>query len=356
MDWPARAGWTGMTTSTRTIALLWRGTGDTPVAETRNYGRLLPVFNALSDIGVIATPVLYDEATAGDVRGQLLAVDAVLVWVDPIAGGQRREALDSLLREVSVSGRWVSAHPDVIDRIGTKEVLYETRDLGWGADTDIYLTAAELRERLPDRLKSGAPRVLKQSRGNGGLGVWKVAPIDPAGDTVCVQHAAPRDHTTEDIALGEFLDRCEDYFAAGCTIVDQPFATRLDEGMIRAYLVEDKVVGYARQRPAPAAAGTAGTILGMPSAKTMSDADDPTLEGLRRRLEDEWIPGLRARTGLSRRELPILWDADFLYGDPTVDGDDTYMLCEINASSVLPFPPGVAHALAEAVAARLRTS
>ena len=169
MDWPARAGWTGMTTSTRTIALLWRGTGDTPVAETRNYGRLLPVFNALNDIGVIATPVLYDEATAGDVRGQLLAVDAVLVWVDPIAGGQRREALDSLLREVSVSGRWVSAHPDVIDRIGTKEVLYETRDLGWGADTDIYLTAAELRERLPSRLKSGAPRVLKQSRGNGGL-------------------------------------------------------------------------------------------------------------------------------------------------------------------------------------------
>ena len=126
--------------------------------------------------------------------------------------------------------------------------------------------------------------------------------------------------------------------------------------MIRAYLVEDKVVGYARQRPAPAAAGTAGTILGMPSAKTMSDADDPTLEGLRRRLEDEWIPGLRARTGLSRPELPILWDADFLYGDPTVDGDDTYMLCEINASSVLPFPPGVPHALAEAVAARLRTS
>ena len=80
------------------------GTGDTPVAETRNHGRLLPVFNALNDIGVIATPVLYDEATAGDVRGQLLAVDAVLVWVDPIAGGQRREALDSLLREVSVTG------------------------------------------------------------------------------------------------------------------------------------------------------------------------------------------------------------------------------------------------------------
>ena len=148
-----------------------------------------------------------------------------------------------------------------------------------------------------------------------------------------------RDHTTEDLALGEFLDRCEDYFAAGCTIVDQPFATRLDEGMIR-YLVEDKVVGYARQRPAPAAAGTAGTILGMPSAKTMSDADDPTSKDF---AVGSRMSGSRAfvRGQVSVGELPILWDADFLYGDPTVDGDDTYMLCEINASSVLPFPPGV---------------
>ena len=223
------------------------GTGDTPVAETRNYGRLLPVFNALNDIGVIATPVLYDEATAGDVRGQLLAVDAVLVWVDPIAGGQRREALDSLLREVSVSGRWVSAHPDVIDRIGTKEVLYETRDLGWGADTtSTSPRPSSGNDSQPAEIgRSASPQAESRQRWSR---VWKVAPIDQAGDTVCVQHAA-RDHTTEDIALGEFLDRCEDYFAAGCTIVDQPVATRLDEGMIRAYLVEDKVVGYARQRP-----------------------------------------------------------------------------------------------------------
>jgi hypothetical protein len=36
--------------------------------------------------------------------------------------------------------------------------------------------------------------------------------------------------------------------------------------------------------------------------------------------------------------LPIIWDADFLYGPRDGTGQDTYVLCEINVSSVLPFP------------------
>jgi hypothetical protein len=51
--------------------------------------------------------------------------------------------------------------------------------------------------------------------------------------------------------------------------------------------------------------------------------------------------------------LPLLWDADFLYGAKTPAGADTYVLCEINVSSVYPFPEPVVGKLAEAVAARL---
>ena len=36
--------------------------------------------------------------------------------------------------------------------------------------------------------------------------------------------------------------------------------------------------------------------------------------------------------------LPVLWDANFLYGPKDASGEDTYVLCEINASSVAPFP------------------
>jgi hypothetical protein len=35
---------------------------------------------------------------------------------------------------------------------------------------------------------------------------------------------------------------------------------------------------------------------------------------------------------------PIIWDADFLYGPRDASGRDTYVLYEINVSSVFPFP------------------
>jgi hypothetical protein len=36
--------------------------------------------------------------------------------------------------------------------------------------------------------------------------------------------------------------------------------------------------------------------------------------------------------------LPVIWDADFLYGPRDASGQDTYVLCEINVSSIFPFP------------------
>jgi hypothetical protein len=77
------------------------------------------------------------------------------------------------LREVASRGIWVSAHPDVILKMGVKQVLYRTKHLGWGTDTHLYRTAGEFREEFPPRLQAAGPRVLKQNRGNGGQGVWK---------------------------------------------------------------------------------------------------------------------------------------------------------------------------------------
>jgi hypothetical protein len=51
-----------------------------------------------------------------------------------------------------------------------------------------------------------------------------------------------------------------------------------------------------------------------------------------------------------------LWDADFLYGPKTVAGADSYMLCEINVSSVSPFPDQVVDKLAHAVLTRLQSA
>ena len=338
------------------VGVLWRGDATTrgdPVCPER----LLPIVEALDGLRVVAELLVYSDAVADQVREQLLALDGVLVWVDPIGGGEDRTALDALLQEVSSAGVWVSAHPETIQKMGTKEVLYRTRGLGWGTDTHLYATFAEFTAQFPARLSEGPPRVLKQNRGNGGIGVWKVELVTEAPvATVRVQHAMPRDAVTEEVPLAEIMGRCQSYFADSGRLIDQAFAPRLPEGMIRAYLVQDEVVGFARQQPhSPPRDGDVpppDKVLGLPSAKTMYGPSEPEFAVLQAKLENEWVPALEDLVGVDREMLPVLWDADFLYG-PKHDAGDSYVLCEINVSSVTPFPEQAVDKLAHSVVARL---
>ena len=57
---------------------------------------------------------------------------------------------------------------------------------------------------------------------------------------------------------------------------------------------------------------------------------------------------------IPRRDLPMIWDADFMLGPPSADGIDSYVLGEINVSSVFPIPDGAPAEIARCVADRLR--
>jgi hypothetical protein len=92
------------------IGVLWRGDRDARNKATAENNRLRPVFEALAALKVAAEPVVFGDDMVDEVREQLLQLDGVLVWVDPIMGGQDRSRLDTLLREVSSAGVWVSAH------------------------------------------------------------------------------------------------------------------------------------------------------------------------------------------------------------------------------------------------------
>ena len=100
-------------------------------------------------------------------------------------------------------------------------------------------------------------------------------------------------------------------------------------------------------------------MFGLPSAKTMYEPDDPAFRALRVKMESEWVPAMQSLVNVDDASLPALWDADFLFGPKLASGDDTYVLCEINVSSVLPFPPGtpprLAQAVLSAVADQMRT-
>jgi len=81
---------------------------------------------------------------------------------------------------------------------------------------------------------------------------------------------------------------------------------------------------------------------------------DPTFQRLRQRVEQDWVPGLQALVGVDSASLPALWDADFILGPPNDNGDDSYVLSEINVSAVAPFPEQALPRLARAVLAALQ--
>ena len=82
------------------IAILWRGDEAARRSATADTGRFKAVFAALAECSSASTQFM------------------------------NRANLDALLREVAGRGVWVSAHPDMILKMGTKEMLHRTCT-GW---------------------------------------------------------------------------------------------------------------------------------------------------------------------------------------------------------------------------------
>ena len=73
-------------------------------------------------------------------------------------------------------------------------------------------------------------------------------------------------------------------------------------------------------------------------------------------MEAEWAPQMMRLLDIDATSMPMIWDADFLYGPRTASGDDTYVLCEINVSSVFPFPEQAPSEIARHTLGRLLSS
>lgn len=338
------------TTSLGRVAILWRGDESARRSARPETSRFKAIFAALASAGVEAEPIVYEDDVYDTVLTQLATHDGVLVWVNPIHEGRSRARLDALLREVAARGVWVSAHPDVILKMGTKEVLHRTRAMNWGCETALYRTANAMRTELPARL-AARPRVIKRNRGNGGQGVWKVETLASPGNVPMVRVLDATKDASEDLPLDAFLDRCADYFADG-SVIDQPFQARLSEGVVRCYMAGDRCAGFGHQKvralvDSPAARAEAGSRLYVSNAH-------PRFQRLRRLMEDEWTPQLTSLLDILRRDLPMIWDADFMFGPPDADGADSYVLGEINVSSVFPIPDDAPAEIAQRVAERLR--
>ena len=324
---------------------------------------------------LIALGASVSSCTAGTARPHATSHVAATPtgWAGSVTA-EDRSRLDAMLREIAVTGIFVSTHPDVILALGTKDVLYETRRLGWGSDVHRYASLDEMRRELPARLADGKARVLKQYRGNGGIGVFKVelaaaareqraAPSIPSErpgpDSLVRVRQAIRGAGEEEIRLDELYRRFAVYFAGDGRMIDQAYQERLAEGMVRCYLVHGEVVGFGHQAinalfPSPP--GTPPEQLVQPGPRLYHPATRPEFQALKRNLEEEWVPDVQRLLALESDRLPILWDCDFLLGPRDSDGRDTWVLCEINVSSVAPYPESAVPRIVEATARQLRNA
>lgn len=194
--------------------------------------------------------------------------------------------------------------------------------------------------------------MLKQRRGHSGIGIWRIERRD--ADRYALQHAL-RGSAEEIVDLNGVMQRIAPYFENAGHMIDQAWQPRMVEGMTRAYLVQGRVVGFGHQAVVALHPAVGSGDAPLPSQRLYSDANDNRFQDLRRRLEGEWADQLCRRVGIEPRALPLLWDADFLLGERDGEAEEKYALCEINVSSVSPFPDPALAPLVEATCRALAT-
>src|SRR4029078_6036654 len=97
--------------------------------------------------GFTVDSVLYHDSICSKLENDLLKYAAILVWVNPIEQGTRRKQLDAFLTGLA-KDRFVSAHPDTILRIGTKEILYKIGDTDFVGGTKLCNSFQDFKKRF----------------------------------------------------------------------------------------------------------------------------------------------------------------------------------------------------------------
>jgi len=293
--------------------------------------------NAFIEKGFRTESVLYNDLLAEKLSDELIVYDAILVWVNPIEQGTDRKILDALLLKLSNRGCYISAHPEIILKIGTKDVLYKTRKMDWGGDIKMYASYDDFKKQFFNPDNTNALRILKQYRGNGGNGVFKIDSTDYHTNKIKITHAAG-DVKERILSIEDFFEQMKLYFSNNGILIEQPWNPNIINGMVRCYLSGNKVNGFGYQEM-NALYPTTGTIPKSPGKRFYFTEQCGLFQDLRLIMETEWVPQLQEITAVETGMLPIIWDADFFINKiNTLNTKEKYSLCEINVSCVSPFP------------------
>ncbi len=301
--------------------------------------RYKPLAEAFRTDGCQVKSVLYHDSQSASLLPTLLTFDAVLVWVNPIEQGNDRKKLDALLARASEQGVLVSAHPEIILKMGTKDVLTKTTEMSWSGRVDLYTSFDDFQKRFIPAIEEQGTVVLKQYRGNGGNGVYKVMIAEEPGN-LRVLHAK-QGATLQPYSYRNFFEFFEPYFTQDGMLIQQEWNPHHANGMIRCYLSADKIAGFGYQEiNALYENKIPGSDPPPPSQRYYFTEQCGLFLDLKRTMEALWVPHLQKILSIRTENLPVLWDADFfIHQSNSPDAVGKYTLCEINVSSVSPFPP-----------------
>jgi hypothetical protein len=309
--------------------------------------------NSFSSRGFNVRSVLYNDDLAGRLSTDLLKFDAVLIWVNPIEQGKDRKKLDSLLLEISKKGCFVSTHPEVIIKMGTKDILYNTKDMDWGGDTKMYTTYEDFVERFHESLQGSKIRVLKQYRGNGGNGVYKIMYESAVAVKIIHAIAGNEERTLSWVA---FINEFKHFFSNNGLLIDQEWNKNIINGMVRCYLSGTKVAGFGYQEINALYELDHITKTYFPPGKRYYFTENCGIfNDLKEIMESRWVPQLRNNLSITEEMMPVIWDADFFINNINNAGSvGKYTLCEINVSCVSPFPSSAIKFIVDEVSTRIR--
>ncbi len=307
---------------------------------------------AFTEKGFRVDSVIYNDLLAEKLAIELLPYDAILVWVNPIEQGNDRRKLDALLLALSDKGCFVSAHPEVILKIGTKDILYKTKGLAFGGDTKLYDSFDDFRANFPDIKQPFGLRILKQYRGNGGNGVFKVDTSAIDQNKISITHAKG-DVGERQLTIADFFEEMKMYFQNKGMLIDQAWNPNIINGMVRCYLTGAKVNGFGYQE-INALYPTTNNMPKKPSKRFYFTEDCGLFQDLRTTMETKWVPQLQELTSIKTDMMPVIWDADFFVNTINTENvHEKYTLCEINASCVSPFPESAIPFIVEDVSNRI---
>ncbi|HSU28496.1 MAG TPA: Cj0069 family protein [Chitinophagaceae bacterium] len=301
--------------------------------------------------GYTVQSVLYSDDQWDDVAERLTTFNSILVWVNPVEQGNDRTRLDALLSQVSAKGCMVSTHPDVILKMGTKDILYKTRLMNWGSDIKMYTNFESFTKNFLASLDESKVRVLKQYRGNGGNGVFKIA--GQADGSVSVTHAIAG-HETRTLPPEDFFEEFRAFFSDNGLLIDQEWNKNITNGMVRCYVAGTMVAGFGYQEVNALYQDENGIYLA-PSKRYYFTERCGIFSDLKEVMENSWIPELQKRLDISDDMMPVIWDADFFINSITSpNAAGKYTLCEINVSCVSPFPPSAIQFMVNEVGRRMK--